>query len=60
MTNDEMSLALKLARRPSGRVITITFENGTKQVIRPSLAFNGSVSEMTSTVAGNVPYKVKS
>lgn len=58
MKAEELALTLKKCRQPGTRVITIEYENGCKQVIRPSAAYAGGDYGVAAAVAGNQPFKV--
>lgn len=58
MTQDDLVRTLKLARIPGDASVTITYENGTTQVIRPSKAFTGEWKPLCDAVACGAPYKV--
>lgn len=58
MKAEELSLTLKRCRQPGNKVVTVEYENGCKQVIRPSAAYAGSDYHLAEAVAGNQPFKV--
>ena len=58
MKAEELAITLKRCRQPGNRVITVEYENGCKQVIRPSAAYVGSDYAVAEAVAGNQPFKV--
>jgi hypothetical protein len=58
MKGEELSITLKRCRQPGNRVITVEYENGCKQVIRPSAAYAGGDHLVAASVAGNQPFKV--
>ena len=58
MKAEELALTLKQARQPGDGTVTIEFENGARQVIRPSKAFGGYKKDLADAMAGNLPHKV--
>lgn len=55
---DELSNTLKRCREPHPQSVTMTFEDGSKQIIRPSLAFNNDWRGLCEHVANGRSYKV--
>lgn len=58
MKAEELALALKQARQPGDSTVTIEFENGCRQVCRPSKAFGGGKKDLADAMAGNQPYRI--
>jgi hypothetical protein len=50
---------LKAAKEPSGEAVTILFEDGSRQVVRPTKAFNGDWRGLCEHLAAGRNYKVK-
>ena len=58
MKAEELAVTLKKSRQPGTVTITIEYENGCRQVIRPSAAYQGGDNHVAAAVAGNTPYRL--
>jgi len=58
MKAEELALTLKKCRQPGAKTITVEYENGCRQVIRPSLAYDGNDYSVAAGVAGNTAFKL--
>lgn len=58
--NDELSRTLKLCRIPNDETITIQFDNGATQIVRPTAAFRGDRRGLCEHIAKGCPFKIAS
>ena len=53
-----MEDVLKAAREPMDTTVTMEFEDGSRQLIHPSKAFDGNWKALCLTIAEGRPFKV--